>query len=688
LDVGQAHVAVAGVLVRVELDLLVADHLLDDAHLAPGDLGAAEFLSRGFIHDADPAVRERGGEVVGDDLGDERLVVLVVELLHLVLLAVVLVDGLLVQHRVGGAEVELGDGAAGGLVDDDEVVPAHGPEAHVVRGVGVGAPVVAVARGVHHAVTREVVERRARVRGLHHGVRLAAQEGQLERRALEVLDQDLRVRRVDARRLHPAVQQVVRVAREVLVERRARRDHHGDAPGAPPAGAAEALPRPRDRAGVARADDRVEVAHVDAQLERVGGDDAADLALPEAPLHAAARLGEVAAAVGHDRVLDPRHLGREPVAEVLEHDLDRVARLPEDEGRHLRAHEVGGEHHGALQRARAHAELGVHDRRVEDEEPARAPRRPRLVDERDLVLGDAEEARGVLARVADRRGGREEDGIRSVEARRAPEPRDHVRDVGSEDAAVGVQLVHDHVAELLEGARPVRVVREDPGVEHVRVGHDDGAALAGGAPRVPRRVAVVDDGRDREAALREQLPEARLLVARKRLGGVEVDRARVGLARERLEHREVEAEALAARRGRGDDEVPAGPRRRVRLRLVLVEPGDPPRAQSSRERRRERVGQLDERPRARGQGVIGREAGADVAGREPAGHHGLEAGEGGPGRQGHRENTKRMAGGSPERSRAGRRSGGRDRKGAGAQGSEGSGPSNLGRHAATWTVAP
>jgi hypothetical protein len=59
---------------------------------------------------------------------------------------------------------------------------------------------------------------------------------------------------------------------------------------------------------------------------------------------------------------------------------------------------------------------------------------------------------------------------------------------------------------------PVRVVRQDAGVEHVRVGHHDGAPLAGRAPRVAGRVAVVDRG-GREARVGEELADAGLLVA-------------------------------------------------------------------------------------------------------------------------------------------------------------------------------
>ena len=47
-------------------------------------------------------------------------------------------------------------------------------------------------------------------------------------------------------------------------------------------------------------------------------------------------------------------------------------------------------------------------------------------------------------------------GCRAVEARDAAEAAKHVGDVRAEDAAVRVQLVDDHVAQLLERARPVR----------------------------------------------------------------------------------------------------------------------------------------------------------------------------------------------------------------------------------------
>jgi hypothetical protein len=64
------------------------------------------------------------------------------------------------------------------------------------------------------------------------------------------------------------------------------------------------------------------------------------------------------------------------------------------------------------------------------------------------------------------------------------EAADHVGEVRAEDTAVGVELVDDDVAQVGEEARPARVVREDARVEHVGVGDEHAAALAGGAAGV------------------------------------------------------------------------------------------------------------------------------------------------------------------------------------------------------------
>ena len=137
----------------------------------------------------------------------------------------------------------------------------------------------------------------------------------------------------------------------------------------------------------------------------------------------------------------------------------------------------------------------------------------------------------------------------------------------AEDAAVGVRLVDDDPAEVREEIAPALVVGQDPDVEHVGVGEDQVRAAADLRPVVARRVAVVDRVAKRAEA---ELRELASLVLRQRLGRVEVERSAAVVARELVEHREVEAKRLARRGPAGDDDV-ALARGLERLELVRVE---------------------------------------------------------------------------------------------------------------------
>ncbi len=120
-------------------------------------------------------------------------------------------------------------------------------------------------------------------------------------------------------------------------------------------------------------------------------------------------------------------------------------------------------------------------------------------------------------------------GARPVVAADAQEPPEHVRQVAPEHAAVRVELVDDDVAKVLEEPDPLRVVRQDPRVEHVGVRQHHVGAGPDGAPGVLGRVPVVGvDAQLRQGA--RQLLELRQLVLRERLRGEEVERPRRRLA--------------------------------------------------------------------------------------------------------------------------------------------------------------
>src|SRR5712691_5754633 len=89
-------------------------------------------------------------------------------------------------------------------------------------------------------------------------------------------------------------------------------------------------------------------------------------------------------------------------------------------------------------------------------------------------------------------------------------------------------------------------------MQHVRVREDDVRPPADLPAPLEWRVAVVDRG----AYLRGlQLCQGPRLVLRERLRGVEVERAKLRLTRNRVEHGEIEREALSGRGAGGDDDV-------------------------------------------------------------------------------------------------------------------------------------
>src|SRR5262249_61959449 len=84
-------------------------------------------------------------------------------------------------------------------------------------------------------------------------------------------------------------------------QRRARRHQDRGRPPAPPAGAPGLLPQRGDAAGIAGEHGDVEVADVDAELERIGRDDAEHLALAQTLLDRPATRRQIAAAIAaHD----------------------------------------------------------------------------------------------------------------------------------------------------------------------------------------------------------------------------------------------------------------------------------------------------------------------------------------------------------------------------------------------------
>jgi hypothetical protein len=180
--------------------------------------------------------------------------------------------------------------------------------------------------------------------------------------------------------------------------------------------------------------------------------------------------------------------------------------------------------------------------------------------------------------------------------------------VAPEDAPVLVQLVDDHVAQVLEELHPLRVVGEDPRVEHVGVRDHDVAGLADLPARFAGGVAVVGEGLDVGAERRDEAVQLLHLVLRERLRRKEVEGAGVRAGEDRLEDGQVVAEGLPGGGRRDDDDILPRERRLDRLGLVRVEPLDPVSAKRLGEPRVEAGREISVPRLERGQLAPGREA--------------------------------------------------------------------------------
>ena len=137
----------------------------------------------------------------------------------------------------------------------------------------------------------------------------------------------------------------------------------------------------------------------------------------------------------------------------------------------------------------------------------------------------------------------------AVELAQAHQPSQDVGQVGAEHAAIGVNLVNDDVAQVLEQLDPLGVMGQDAGVEHVRVGHHDVPCLPHRPPGRAGGVPVVGVGLDIHTHLLDELVQLAHLVGGEGLGGEQVQRPGVLVAQDGGEHRQVVAHGLARSRG-------------------------------------------------------------------------------------------------------------------------------------------
>ncbi len=157
----------------------------------------------------------------------------------------------------------------------------------------------------------------------------------------------------------------------------------------------------------------------------------------------------------------------------------------------------------------------------------------------------------------------------------------------AEHAPVDVHLVNHHILQVGEELRPAGVVRQDAGVQHVRVGDDDPGILAHFGPGGLRCVAVVGAHRD-VLVIRQQAVEGfqfGLLVLGQRFGREQVQRPAFRQAHQAVEHRQVVGQGLAAGRPGHQGDVLALPGVRPYVGLMAVQAGKTAPGEHIRQRR-------------------------------------------------------------------------------------------------------
>ena len=309
---------------------------------------------------------------------------------------------------------------------------------------------------------------------------------------LQVTGGDVRVVEVDDGLFDAAREQQLRLVHEVLVERVLAGHEHG--PAVPlAAGPAPALAEAGHRSREPGDQRDVEAADVDAELERLCGDDGVELVREQASLDVAALLRRVAGPVRHDARRGAAGVAvLQAAAHVAVHQLRRLARGRERDDPRSCQHALGRHVARLRERAAPRARGGVFERRVPEHHRALRPRGLVLVDRRE---GEADEPLGERLRLGDGGRGEHEAGVAAVVRAEAPQAADHLRDVAAEDPAVHVGLVEHDVAQVVQELGPALVARQDAEVQHVRVAEQDGGAAPDAGAHVHRGVAVVD-GRD------------------------------------------------------------------------------------------------------------------------------------------------------------------------------------------------
>src|SRR6266704_560630 len=464
----------------------------------------------GDFEDADLGVADGVGVVVDVDALHVGFAFLEVEMFDVVLLATMNVNGFCVENNESTGEIHFADDSGcASDIDDYEIVAAYGPQADGIGGIGLLRPMIIFSGEMKKT---GLGEPRAKIREIYITELFARSNGQFERGAFQMIDEDFQIVRLDESVLRSVAEKIVGVSNDELVERRRGSHEHGAGASTAAASTAGTLPGGGDGAGISGHDDGIQRANINAELERAGGNHATDFSVAEAAFNFASFVRKVAAAVAANGFRFSRQQ-RIRLLQIGEKNFRVQARIGEDDGLQIVFQKFLRDARGFIDVAAANAQRAIHHGRVVKHEGFF--RGWCAVRMEDFDFG-FEKACSEVAGVGDGCGATNKLRIAAVKSSDAAEAAQNIAQVAAEDAAVSVQLVEDDVAQIFEEASPARVVRQNSCVQHVRIGKNDVALFANRTAGIGGRVAVVSENAEAILQTLVEVVKFRELVLRER----------------------------------------------------------------------------------------------------------------------------------------------------------------------------
>ena len=432
----------------------VPQHLAGELHLPGGDISRPERVTSILTDDPYAGGRLRHGPEAGKVTVHQGTVLLRAVLVDEPLIPLVQVHRSRMDGAISRSLIHDTDHPAGERIDDVYAVAAHRTQVNRVHSSVQTCPVQPFTALPQHLLPHQ--------HRLHLGQGRAVNRlvGWLQEcllgRSSQMWAHDVRVVRVQHRRLDTGGEDELRVLHQVLIQR-VFPGHEDDGGSAPrPPSASGLLPERRQTSRVPGNDHGIHSRDVHPQLQGVRRDHGVDPARLQPGLKIATFLGQVSRAVRGDDAA-----GGHLILGVHRDHLGHGAGLHEADRLTTLIHQPC--HQGCRILAQGLFGLPQHD----------VPGwlgRGILVNDFDVLHAD--ECGTGLSSV--RRGGtgEDEDRVGSVHAAQSTQTTQHLGHMGAEDPAIAVCLVDDDVLQRTKQPRPPGVVGQDGLVQHVGVGED------------------------------------------------------------------------------------------------------------------------------------------------------------------------------------------------------------------------